>query len=771
LERKTPTHLGRTTTKEPVAVTSQQVNSWPVSGLAKLSISGAPLSEADSPLESQREYAFLTLARERFRFCADSEANRRKEALEDLKFRCGNQWRPDIRAKREARGRPCHEVNRIPEFLMHVVNNMRQARPAIEIDPAGDGADQDQAENRQGLIQFIERNSQADIAYDHSFEQMCTMGLGWIRVLDDWSSWDSFDKDLYIRWVENAFQIYSDPSAALPDWSDMQFAFVVEDMLPNEFKVRYGDDYSAAQPDIFQSQGDDIAKYWFPAQKIRVAEYFYIEQEEDTLCELQMEGKSVTILLSKLPPDMYRSEGDRLLVLKSKAEEGWDEDEYEDVGRTRKCTVPTVKWAKITGLDVLERRTWKGRYIPLIPVIGNQVHLEGEKLLFGMVRFAREIQRMYNYIYSTLIEVIALAPRSQWIAAMDQIDEFRDIYERSNTDPIAVLPYKAVYGSGGQPVPPPERVGTEVAIQGLLQALTIVDNMLKSVFMIYDASLGQRGPQESGLAINARKIESETATYNWGDNFIRSLRYLGIVVNDLLEPYYNTPGRIVQILREDQQSMSPVKMNEEYTPEGQTEPVKYDLGKGKYSVAVSTGPSALTLRKEEATQIGELLKANPALFQVIGDIWIEEQDWPGAKRIAARLKKTLPPALQDQDPGSQPSPQIFQQLQQQNQQLIAALHNALDKTELQRMKEEFATLRTTLTSQAGIIEQMLKSGSEEGQFLADKAFQEAERRVALEQQLEQPGGGNSPAPGQPVQSGAPSGAPQPSLAGPQAGGG
>lgn len=743
---------------ENVALSREQVNSFPVAGISKLSIAGFPIADTEGPSAEERERGFLELARQRFKLCNDADQNRRSDAEDCVKFRCGKQWRPDIKRKREAKGRPAHEVNRITEFLMHVINNMRQSRPAIEIDPVGDGADQKQAEIRQGLIQYIERNSQADIAYDTAFEAMCTSGLGWIRVLDDWSDWDSFDKDLFIRWVENPFQVWSDPSAALPDWSDMQYAFVVEDMLPNEFRARYPEK-DIPQPNFFQGNGnEDISKYWFPGQKIRVAEYFYIEHEKDTLCEMET-GK--TQLFSKLPKDMYRVIDNRLIEV----------DTGADIGRTRECTVPTVKWAKITATSVLEKRTWKGKYIPLIPVIGHQVQLEGEKLIFGMVHFAREIQRMYNYIYSTLTEVIALAPRSQWTAAIGQIEDFKGLYEASNTDPIVVLPYKPTYSPGGQPDPPPQRVGTEVAIQGLVAALQVVDNMLKSVFMIYDASLGQRGPQESGSAINARKIESETATYNWGDNFIRSLRYLGIVVNDLLEPYYNIPGRIVQILREDQ-STEPITLNQEYLPEGKTEPITYDLSKGKYAVAVSTGPSFLTLRKQAASEMAELFKADPQTIPAMLDLYIEQRDWPGKAGMVKRAKKMVPPQLLTDDDGkSQPTPEMVQQLQQMVQQLTAELHKATDKTELARLNKSFDVLMTHVKSQAGIIESMFKAGSTEAQFLAAKEFEEATRIATLmDPQLEQPSSPSAPA-AQPVQSGAPAPGQQPVLAAPQTVGG
>ena len=36
------------------------------------------------------------------------------------------------------------------------------------------------------------------------------------------------------------------------------------------------------------------------------------------------------------------------------------------------------------GTKVIEKsRVWKGKFIPLIPVIGHQVQLDGEKLIFN----------------------------------------------------------------------------------------------------------------------------------------------------------------------------------------------------------------------------------------------------------------------------------------------------------------------------------------------------------------------------------------------------
>jgi hypothetical protein len=748
------------------ALTPAQVNSWPVSTKG-LTLRGEKLYP--SPALENKDEAFLELARERFKLCSDAEDRRRAEMLADLNFRAGIQWDEAVKQKRLRKKRPCHTVNRIPEFVKHVVNNMRQARPAIKIDPVGDGADQEQAEIRQGLIQYIERNSQAETAYDTAMENMCTMGLGWIRVIDDWAAHDSFDKDLFIRWVLNTFSVYSDPTAQMPDWSDMKYAFVVNDLMMSEFRAQFGDKPMAADATNFSSIGDHQS-YWFPRGNIRVAEYFWIEQKADTLCELE-DGS--TRLLSDLPKPngepMYKSVDNRLILINRDEvdEDGWAKE--EDIGRTRPCFVPVVHWALITGTDKLRERKWEGRFIPLIPVIGNQIELDGDRMLVGMVRYARELQQMYNYIVSCISETIGLAPRAQWLAEIDQIEQFREAYEAANNDPQVVLPYKK-QSIEGVPVPPPQRISMMIEVAGLVQALQVIDAQMKSVFSIYDASLGQKGPQESGKAIDARRIESDTSTYDWGDNFIRSLEHTGRVINDLLKPYYNTPGRIVQILREDQ-SRDAITLNQEYKDPKTGEPRNYDLSKGKYSVVISTGPSHQTKRQQASSSMLELAKMYPPVMQVAGDIIVKEMDWPGKEAIAARLEKTLPPGLKDPDPNAPPIPQEAQaamgKMQALIQQLSAALHEATDKNNLQLMKEQFQTFRDSMKNEVTLAVAELTNKSEQAMFMSDKIFEHLEflRNYLQEKEL------NPPDPS--IQSGqpqagpsAPQGAPPPVLAGP-----
>lgn len=721
-----------------VALSQQQVNSWPGKPSPGLDIDG---NSVDVSTPQQRKDAFLQLARDRFTLSKNASDTQRSEMQEDQNFYCptdaNGQWDPVAIAARKQQDRPILTINRMPGFVGHVANNMRQARPAIKIVPTGEpGANDDMAEVRQGIVRYIEQNSRADIPYDTSFESMCITGLGWMRVVDDWAAPDSFDKDLYIRWVKNTFSVYWDPFCQQPDWSDMQFAFVVADLTRREFVAKYGDKYDAVDGNLFKSIGDQSAE-WYAGQKIRVAEYFYVEYQDDILCEmLDKTTKFYSELRGGAGNDYHlvtEDGGEKVLYLGE-----------EPIGRTRPAKKPVVKWALITGLDVIKERTWKGKYIPLIPVLGNQIQKNGETILVGMVRYAREPQRMYNYAYSSFVETVALAPKAPFVAEVDQVpdglvEEWRD----SNKMPTAVLRYKRVIAEGSNGsvlVPPPVRQQAEPPIAAFVQLLTLCDQMMKSVFSIYDASLGQRGPQESGLAINARKIESDNGTYNWGDNFIRSLRYLGMVLDDLSPHYYNTPGRVLQVTQEDQ-TLRKLVLNEPFEEDGKTK--HFDLSNGgKYTVVISTGPSYQTLRNEASAQMMELIKADPQLLQIAGDLFVETLDFPGKEAIVERLRKALPQQLQPQDTDAPQIPPQVQaqvaQMQQMIQQLSQALHAATDKKELERMKLDYDLLRTEMTNSSNQIIQLLKQGHAQAEFLSEKQFQEAERlQMKVEPPVEQ----------------------------------
>ena len=156
-----------------------------------------PGSESRAGVEQQshdRE-ALLRTARARFTQAESASATWREQAREDFAFLAGTQWPDAVEAQRTADGRPCLTINQLPQYVRQVVNEERQNRPSITIQPVDDAADTATAEVIEGLIRQVQNASNADIAYDTAAEGVAACGLGYLRVNVRYVDPESFDQE------------------------------------------------------------------------------------------------------------------------------------------------------------------------------------------------------------------------------------------------------------------------------------------------------------------------------------------------------------------------------------------------------------------------------------------------------------------------------------------------------------------------------------------------------------------------------------------------
>ena len=571
-------------------------------------------------MENKEE--FLDLAQDRFKLAAQSEARTRREALDDLEFSIGNQWPQNIQAQRQLDGKPCLTMNRLPQFIRQVTNEQRQQRPSIQINPIGDGADVDTAETLEGIIRHIEVNSHAEEAYDTGFDFMVRIGFGCWRVITDWIAPEVEDQEIYIVPIDNPFTVYLDPT----NKRDPGWGFIIEDLLASEFKRQFSESRYAmgdATLSEYESVGDQPATWATSINgepAIRIAEYFWVE--------------------------------------KSKGDKGRE---------TRK-----VKWAKISGLDILDERDWPGRYIPIVKIYGDDLIVNGERHIAGLVRDAKDPQRAYNYWISAATEKIALSPKAPWLVAEGQIEGYEKFYEQSNYRNLAYLTYKQV-DAGGKQAPPPQRNTIEPGIQGMTELLQMAVQDMQATTGLYPNNLGEKQTtNESGKAVLARQKQGDINTLNYSDNHARGIEDTGTIILDLISKVY-TSARIQRIVKPDgQPNMVGIynsKSNETESDVPQNEDIKkiYDIGVGRYDVAVSTGPSYQSKRQEAVNSQMALVHAFPQVFTIIGDQVVRNMDWPGKDEIAERLYKAMiqnMPSLADDEESGGPEGQLMQTKQQ-----------------------------------------------------------------------------------------------------------
>lgn len=656
--------------------------------------------------ENSGDRELLEIAKKRFALASEAETEIRSDALDDLKFSAGEQWPADVKAARDSDRRPCLVINRLPQHIRQITNDQRQNRPAIKVSPVDDKADVKTAKIYQGLIRHIEYSSNADTAYDTGFDSSSRCGFGYFRIITDYCDPFSFEQDIRIKRVPDRFSVYLDPAYTEPDGSDTNWGFVFENIPEDDYKAQWPSSELASMAD-WSSIGDGHSD-WIKKGTVRIAEYFCKEYRETTICLVVNElGEKITVEKSEIPKDV------QVQII----------DE-------RKTLVPTIKWYKLNGMEVLERTDWPGKWIPIVPILGEELIIDGKRILAGVVRHAKDPQRMYNYWKSSETETIALAPRAPWIGAEGQFEGHEAQWATANTRNHNFLQYKPK-SLGGVPLPPPQRNVFEPPVQAITQASMLAADDLKATTGIYDAALGAQSNENSGIAIQRRNNQSQTANFHLVDNLSKSIRHGGRIVCDMIPHIYDTK-RAARIIGEDG-TEEVVRLNEEFDHKG--EKVTYSMGVGKYDVTVDTGPSYETKRQEAVASMSEMSRSYPPLMGIAGDIMVKQMDWPGAQEIAERIKKTLPPGLSDDEKQQQPLPPEAQAQMQQMSQMIemltGKLNEAQDKAETKTLELESKERIEMAKLQVQVELEMAKMGSMEAQMMLKQEVAEIQSRLEM----------------------------------------
>ncbi len=558
----------------------------------------------------------MSEAKAAFALAADAEAENRREALDDLRFaRLGEQWPSSVLRDREQEGRPCLTINRLPAFIRQVVNDARQNKPAIAVHPVDGGADPATAEVFNGLIRHIEQSSDAEVAYDTALDFAVTCGVGYFRINTRYAADDGFDQDIAVERVANPFAVYGDPESVAADSADWNVAFVVDSVPAAEFARRW----KGAEPASWSGDGAVGAGRGRDGGRVAVAEYWRRERVMRTILALS-DGQVVEEALYRAQKPMFDALG------------------VSVVGRPREAASHKVTQRVLSGSGVLETVDWAGRFIPIVPVYGEELMIEGRRRLRGLVRDAKDPQRMFNYWRTTSTELVALAPKTPFIGRVGAFETDAPKWASANVKSHAYIEYDG-------PEPPMRQAFAGVPAGALQEAMNASDDM-KAIMGLHDASLGARSNETSGRAIMARQREGDVSTFHYIDNLSRAIRHAGRILIDLIPKVYGT-ARVVRVLGPDGAARSVG-----VTPGGKADPAGalrkveaiYDLAAGKYDLTVRSGPSFTSRREEAATQMIELIRAYPAAAPVVGDLLARNLDWPGADEIAGRLAALVPPA-------------------------------------------------------------------------------------------------------------------------------
>lgn len=643
----------------------------------------------DTPDSSQTDEEIIADARDYLELCSLADGDNFKEGLVDLQYLAGNHWPEKQKRQRELDGRPCLTVNKLPTFLNQVTNEQRQNRASIKVNPVGSGADIQTAEVIQGMIKHIEYDSNAEVATDTAVNAAAAIGFGYFRVMPEYCDEKSFYQDLKYKRIRNPFTVAFDPGSTEPDGSDQQRCLIHVKMDRKLFKQEYPE-ASATSDSLAINGATGFTVNWLAQDYIRVAEFYRIEREPAELVMLSDGGV------------FWRDEMPSAELLKAAG--------VTEVNK-RRSFKKKVMWYKLTAHEILERTEIMCNWIPVFPVYGSELDIDGKVIRSGLIRNARDPQLMYDFWMTSATEEVAMRPKTPFIGAEGQFEGHENEWMQANVRSFAYLQYKPTTVDG-QLAPPPQRQAMADIPSGMLTMAMHANDNIKATTGLFDSSLGAAGNATSGKQELAQQRQGNIANFHYQDGLTRTLRHVGRCLINMFPHYYDTE-RVVKIMRDDGEVV-PVTINKRLSPEEaqqlqQEEQAKSegkysaaiksvlnDITVGQYGVVVDTGPSYTTMRQQASDAMVQFGQSWPKLMDIAGDKVVKAMDWPGAQEIAQRIERTIPPEIRydPKDPKAGPPPlppevkqqlgqmnQMIQGLQQENQRLKTGIDKEQIKAE------------------------------------------------------------------------------------------
>ncbi len=574
----------------------------------------------------------INKAKKQYKAAVDGWREIYMAAKDDLDFMSdaqGAMWDSVEYSSRTTVGRPVPQIDQLTQFKHQVVNDIRMNTPTINVIPADLNSDQETALMLSGRIKAIEYKSNADSAYDMAADFSVGCSIGFIRVDRHYVDDESFEQELCIKRVVNPLGIYIDPTSTEPDGSDAKFAFVIEEMSLDEFARQWPDAEAVPFEDTMENTVQSTN-----SERISIVEYFCIDEEAEEYGLLEDGSKEPVKKGAK-----YKSK--------------------------RKMKKRVVRHYKLAGNDILEETVFPGKYIPIVPVYGEEAWNGNKRHIFSLIRKAKDAQRTFNLWKALETELLLKQQQAPVQAAAGQMRGFEEDWNAP--DKAMVLYYHQTDIDGNQ-APQPQRLQPPTIPTGVVNASQSTANNIREILGMYNASAGKREGQASGVALRQLDQSSDVGNFHFGDNLIKSITQVGKILVCAL-PEVEDTSRIVSII-DKEENFKMVGINGAMAPE-QERP--YNLDTGKFDVRVTTGASFTTQRQEAAALYQDTLKILPpeAAMNVL-DLVFKYQDSPGAEAMASRLKKMVNPALLDEKDREKdaPDPQV-QQLTAQIQQLAA----------------------------------------------------------------------------------------------------
>jgi len=562
----------------------------------------------DSPRRvSKPDEELLKEIRDRYKAWDDAWKDHRKERDKDISYICGDPWEKKDRDARENAGRPCINHDELNQYTNACVNSVRLNKRGIKADPRGSGSTDQTALLRQDLIRTIEYDCNGPSIYASAFQQMVEGSYAFFRISRRYVSdqyhpegkaagalggdltarnKSLFMQEICIKAISNPNSVLFDPHCIEPDWSDAKGCFVLERVNRNDFKKQW----PKAQVKDFTWEHRQIADGWILDDAIVVAEYWRIETRDK---------------------DVWLLDNGRVV------------EEAGQGGKKRTLAVKEVYQYVTNGVEILQRseEPEPGSIIPIIPMIGLERYKDeggtSKRILFSLVRLARDPQLSLAYLTSLEMEEAGLTPKSPFLGYKGQFDSNREMWTSVTKVPHAFLETDIPDNWPAGQVPPlPQRIPFTPNFQQYEIAKDSSRRAIQAAMGIAPLpTAAQRQNEKSGVALERIETMEALGSYHFVDGYDRAIRLAGRVIDQWMPAIYGDEDREVHVRKPDDTSQA-LRLNTVEPYPDSKDPLKlvrYPVEEVDHAIAISTGPSYDSQRRAVESFLDALIGQMPNL--------------------------------------------------------------------------------------------------------------------------------------------------------------
>lgn len=556
--------------------------------------------------------------------------DQREQSLEDRRFYSvsGAQWEGMFGNAFKNKARL--ELNKVNLAVYRVINEWRGNRITVDFLPKDGSTDDELSDLCDGLFRADEQDSNATEAYDVAFEEMCSGGFGAWRLCAEYE--DEYDEDsdeqrVRIEPIHDADRtVYFDANSKRYDKADAKCCWVLTPYSRQAFEDEWGEDPASWGPPIFDGgfnwlDGDD---------KIYLAEYYKVEDERYKVRKFRSIDGETTAIADE---DLTEEELARMNAV------GTVEIGEKMVKRRR------VHKYIMSANGVLEDCGYiAGDSIPIIPVYGKRSFVDGIERWAGVVRYAKDPQRLYNMQVSYLADIAARGGYRKPIVAPEQVAGHEHTWATDAEENYAYLPINPVSSPDGSQVfqgpldytVPPDTPPTMAAL------IQIVGQDMFDILGNQEAG-DEVDTQLSGKAVELIQSRLDQQAVIYMSNFAKSVKRAGEVWLSMASDLYGEEGRKMKTVNRSGAQGTAV-MNEAAVFADTGEIVtSNDLYRAKMAVTADVGPTSSTKRSATVRALSTMLPlvADPMDQKVLSSMIMLNMEGEGIEDVRDYYRRQM----------------------------------------------------------------------------------------------------------------------------------